>query len=275
MPTISVIIPIYNMAGFVERCMESLRGQTLQDFEVLFVDDHGTDESVHVIEKYIAAQGLEGQWKVFHTPCNKGPGAARNCGIQEATGEYVAFVDGDDWIEPAMLEVLYRNAVAHHADLSSGACVWDYADGTHRIVRNPQIGCGTVSRQQRRYLLRHYASNFTTMLFRREWLRGNGIVFPAAKSGEDSSFMGQCYLMAERIAQTDEPIYHYIIHPQSISHQRGVWRGGEKHRAFAALLHFAAERGLLPTYGATLAWVYLKKAVVMSIVDYCRSLRHF
>lgn len=252
--------------------MESLRAQTLQDFEVLFVDDHGTDKSVGIIEQYITTHKLAGQWRILQTPCNSGPGAARNRGIQETKGEYIAFVDADDQIEPNMFEVLYRHAVAYHADLSSGAAVWDYADGTHRIACNPKVGNGAVSRRQRRYLLRHYSSNFTTMLFRREWLLRNGIAFPTARSGEDSSFMGQCYLVAERIAQTDEPMYHYIMHPQSISHRRGVWRGGDKHKAFAALLRFAKERGLLPAYGTTLLWVYCKKALAMSIVDYCKSI---
>lgn len=269
---VSIIVPIYNVAQYVVRCMESLRSQTMQDFEVLFVDDHGQDESVSIIQEYISANGLGERWRVLETLKNSGPAMARNIGIQAAKGEYIAFVDSDDWIEADMLEMLYENAKSYQADISSGAAIWDNADGTHRIACNPHVGSGAVDRRQRKYLLRHYVSNFYTMLFRREWLLGNGILFPNAKSGEDSSFMGQCYLMAERVAQTDKPIYHYIIHPQSISHQRGVWRGGEKKNAFDALLLYAREHGVWHECKQVLRWVYFKKVIVTSIIDYIRSL---
>lgn len=272
MPKVSIIIPVYNVAQYVARCMESLRSQTMQDFEVLFVDDHGQDDSVSIIQKFISANGLNERWRVLETPKNNGPAVARNIGIPAARGEYIAFVDSDDWIEADMLEALYRNAKEYLADLSSCAAVLDFSDGTHRMMKNPYIGNGIVSKRQHRYLLQHYVSNFTTMLFRREWLLNNGILFPNAKSGEDSSFMGQCYLMAERIAQTDKPMYHYVIHPQSISHKRGVWRGGEKKKAFDALLRYAREHGVWHEYKLALRWVYFKKVIVTSIIDYIHSL---
>ncbi len=272
MMKVSIIVPIYNVAQYVERCMESLRNQTMQDFEVLCVDDHGQDASVSIIQEYISANGLGERWRVLETPTNSGPAVVRNIGIQAAIGEYIAFVDSDDWIEPDMLEVLYRNAVAYQADLSSGACVWDYPDGIRCIACNPHVGSGTIDRQQRKYLLKHYVSNFYTMLFRRAWLLDNGILFPNAKSGEDSSFMGQCYLMAERVVQIDKPIYHYVIHKQSISHRRGVWRGGEKKKAFDALLLYAQEHGIWHEYKLVLHWVYFKKVIVTSIIDYIHSL---
>ena len=225
MPRISVISPVYNVSPYLVRCMDALCGQTLREIEVLFVDDRGTDNSVEIIRNYITAYGLKENWRVITMPENGGPGAARNIGIQEAKGEYIAFVDADDWAEPMMFEVLYNAAKAANADLSAGATSWDYLDGHHTIAVNPYVGTGILNKSKRRFLLRHYVSNFTGMLFRRDWLIRNGISFPAARSGEDSSFMGQCYLVAERIAQCDEPFYHYLIHAYSISHKRRVWRG--------------------------------------------------
>jgi hypothetical protein len=110
------------------------------------------------------------------------------------------------------------------------------------------------------------------MLFRREWLLGHGISFPLSKSGEDSSFMGQVYLKVRRIAQVNEPKYHYIIHPQSISHRRGVYRGKQKRKAFRSLLKFARRQGVWDDYKWTLRWVYVKKAIISSIVDYIKSI---
>ena len=110
------------------------------------------------------------------------------------------------------------------------------------------------------------------MLYRREWLLENNLCFPAARSGEDSSFMGQCYLVANRIAQSDEPFYHYVIHADSISHKRRVWRGSEKRKAFRAMLAFAKSHGLLSDYRWTLYWIYFKKVIVTSLTDYIKSL---
>ncbi len=166
-------------------------------------------------------------------------------GMQEAKGEYIAFVDADEWGEPTMFEVLYNAAWKVNADLSAGAISWDYPDGQHTIAVNPHVGTGTLNESKRRFLLRYYVSNFTGMIFRREWLLENNLRFPAARSGEDSSFMGQCYLIANRIAQCDEPFYHYIIHADSISHKRRVWRGAEKRKAFRAMLDFAKAHNLV------------------------------
>ncbi|MDY4850490.1 MAG: glycosyltransferase [Paludibacteraceae bacterium] len=272
MPKISVISPVYNISRYLTSCMDSLRGQTLREIEVLFVDDRGTDNSVEIIHNYIKAHSLQDKWRVITMPENGGPGAARNMGIQEATGEYIAFVDADDWAEPAMFEVLYNAAKATNADLSAGATSWDYPDGHHSIAVNPYVGTGILNKSKRRFLLRHYISNFYSMLYRREWLIRNGISFPAARSGEDSSFMGQCYLVAERIAQCDEPFYHYVIHADSISHKRRVWRGREKRKAFRAMLAFAKAHHLLSDYRLTLYWIYFKKVIATSLIDYLKTL---
>jgi len=272
MAKVSVIVPVYNVERYIERCLTSLHGQSMQDMEVILVDDLGTDRSVDMARQFIDNHALTERWHIITAPCNHGPGAARNIGIRHATGEYVAFVDSDDWIEPAMLQTLYEAAVQYDADISSSAAVLDYPDDTHRLMTNPHIGSGTVSVQARKYMLRHFVSNFTTMLFRREWLVSNNLYFPEANSGEDSCFMAQCYLLAHNIAQTDTPFYHYIIHPQSISHRKKVYRGREKRKAFGALLQFARKRDMLNTYGCVLRWVYIKKAILSSIMDYIRSL---
>ena len=87
MQKISVISHVYNVSQYITRCMDSLREQTLREIEVLFVDDRGTDNSVEIIRNYITAYGLQENWRIITMPQNGGPGAARNKGIQEATGE--------------------------------------------------------------------------------------------------------------------------------------------------------------------------------------------
>ncbi len=265
---ISVIIPVYNVAPFLERCLDSIARQTLKELEVILVDDHGKDESMTIARKFIEARQVSSSWHIVETPQNAGPGVARNVGMEHATGEYIAFCDADDWVEPTMYERLYVQAQKHHADLSSAAAILDYPDGSTRVMRNPEIGCGKVTYAQRRLILRHFVSNFTTMLFRREWLNEYAIRFPDSKSGEDSCFMGECYLTVARIAQIDAPLYHYVIHGDSISHGKHVWRGKAKRQAFGALINFAKSHGLWHDYRRELVWIYIKKALLTPIIEW-------
>ena len=268
MSKISIIIPVYNVAPYVERCMDSIVHQTLQDLEVIFVDDHCKDDSIAIVQRYIQAHRLSKTWHIIATPTNSGPGIARNMGIEQASGQYIAFCDADDWVEPTMYEQLYDLAQNQNADISSSAAILDYPDGSHRLMLNPEVGSGEVSLEQRRYVLSHFVSNFTTMLFRREWLNQYSIRFPQARSGEDSSFMGQCYLVAQRIAQTNQPLYHYVIHEDSISHRTHVWRGKDKRKAFGALIDFAKLNGLWSTFRKELIFIYIKKALLTTIKEW-------
>lgn len=269
---ISIILPVYNVASYVNRCLDSLLSQTLQDIEVIFVDDRGSDNSIDVIHNYIVSHHLELHWHVIASPQNSGPALARNLGLSTVQGEYIAFVDADDWIEPNMMQTLYDTAIEYQADICSSAAILDYPNGSHKTMLNPYVGSGTITTKKRKYLLRHYVSNFTTMLFKRDWLNQYQLQFPNAKSGEDSSFMGQCYLVANNIAQLNDTFYHYVIHSASISHRKGVFRGMEKHKAFSALFHFAQNNQLMHQYRWSLYWIYIKKVIITSIADYIKTL---
>lgn len=268
---VSIILPVYNVSAYIMQCLQSIHNQTLTNVEVIFVDDKGTDDSISIIQEFINNNNLSKDWYIISLPTNQGPAAARNIGINAAKGEYISFIDADDWIEPKMMEELYHMAILHNADISSSAAILDYANDKHTIMANPSVGSGIITEHMRRYLLRRYVSNFTTMLFKREWIQNFQLRFPNAKSGEDSSFMGQCYLVANRIAQSNTPNYHYVIHSNSISHRKNIFRGCDKHKAFSQLFHFARANKLLPKYRFTLYWIYIKKVIMSSIIDYIKS----
>lgn len=113
-PKVSVIVPMYNVEAFVGQCIESIRCQTLDAIEIILVDDGSPDNSGRIADDF--AQ-LDKRIKVVHRE-NGGLGPARNTGIDAATGEYVGFVDSDDWIESDMYESLYRAASVHSADIA-------------------------------------------------------------------------------------------------------------------------------------------------------------
>jgi glycosyltransferase involved in cell wall biosynthesis len=101
---ISVIIPIYNVEPYLRECIDSIRNQTYQDLDIILINDGSQDKCGEICEDYAKK---DTRIRVFHTG-NKGLSAARNLGLREAVGEYIGFVDSDDWIEPDMYEILLR-----------------------------------------------------------------------------------------------------------------------------------------------------------------------
>lgn len=269
MPKVSIIIPVYNVSRYIERCLRAVEEQTLTNLEVVLVDNCGTDDSIAKAEAFVAASKRKDiTWRFAATATNNGPSGARNLGIQLATGEYVAFLDADDWVEPEMYEKLYSKAAS--AELSCCNIVQDFEDGREsRVLRNCPMPEGELTEEERKRLLTRFVSYFTTFVYRREWLIANAIIFPATRSAEDSSFLACCLLAAKRIAQTDEPMYHYTIHVGSLT-QRRVWKGRDKRRAFQMTLGFAKRQGLYRTYRWQLRFLYIKKALLVPIKEYFR-----
>ena len=268
MVKLSVIIPVYNASQYIVRCLESVEKQTLCDMEVILVDDHGTDDSI-TLAKAFAGQSKRKDivYQFVETPKNSGPALARNIGLKEAKGEYVAFLDADDWIEPEMYEILYAHAKVENADVSCCNAMQDFEDGKKsRILENPVITNNPISVAERKRYLKTYIAYFWTYLYRRAWLQEHQITFANSTSAEDSAFIGCCMLVAQRFAQTSQALYHYVVHSGSLT-QRKVWKGAEKRKSFRAMMDFAKREGLWNTYKWPLLWVYIKKAWLVPIIE--------
>lgn len=124
MPEISVIVPVYNVVNYLEKCVVSILGQSFEDFELLLVDDGSNDGSGELADKLAAS---DGRVAVFHKS-NGGLSDARNYGVARANGSYVTFIDSDDWIEKSYLEFLHKVLVDNDADISTcyyNKCVGD------------------------------------------------------------------------------------------------------------------------------------------------------
>ena len=109
---VSIVIPVYNAASFIRRCVESALAQTLQDIEVICVDDCSSDNSKEIVESIV-----DPRLKVIIFPQNQGVSAARNAGLEAAKGEYVYFLDSDDWLDPDYLEAMWQMAERHGDDV--------------------------------------------------------------------------------------------------------------------------------------------------------------
>lgn len=136
MPCVSVIIPVYNTAPYLQRCLESVCNQTLKNIEIICVNDGSTDNSKEILQQY---KDKDNRICVI-TQEHKGIAAARNVGLQCVTGQYIGFVDSDDWIEPDMFELAYTTAQREHVDIVAWAHYLELTGRTLAIVDESSAG---------------------------------------------------------------------------------------------------------------------------------------
>lgn len=255
-PEVSVIVPVYNSEKYIVRCLESLAGQTIGSLEIVLVDDHGTDGSISAACGFAAGHMAEGRSFVFtETPCNSGPGAARNVGINAASGDWVCFVDSDDTVSPDFCQKLYDAVTAAGADLA--CCDIDISGD---IRRNAEVS-------GKKHFLRHYVSYFTTWIYRRQMLLENEIRFPGTRSAEDSCFLACAILASGKMAQIHEPLYSYLINDESVSQRHSRRRAFQRIASFRALRRWAKANGLWRTYRFEIEFIILKKGWALALRD--------
>lgn len=215
-PKISVIIPVYNVEPYLRECLDSVVNQTLRDIEIICVNDGSTDNSGAILAEYAA---LDGRITVI-TQENRGLSAARNVGMDAATGKYIYFIDSDDYIDLDALEVLYDRA----EELKLDVLCYDFTnfcDGIEgepwQLVRREYGGVqrGTALLKQMRDE-NAYAISVWAMLFRHNYLKKIGMRFREGMIYEDITFTAFALLSAERASHIGRKLYHYRMRPNSI-----------------------------------------------------------
>ena len=211
-PKISIIVPVYKVEPYIHRCLDSIAAQTFADWECILIDDGSPDNSGAICDEYAAK---DNRFKVIHQP-NKGVSAARNAGLDTARGEWIGFVDSDDWIEPNMYESMYSCAVHEDVDI---------------------VICGFVGKgQEHRKLLTSFKAKKVLFSLRRSF--GGYIVLRLIKKEclgdirfdentsymEDTIFSYEIFGAAKRILWTNTPLYNYFSNPQGVTKQVGLSR---------------------------------------------------
>ena len=267
---VSVILPVYGVAQYIEKCTQSLLDQTLQEMEFIYVDDHGPDNSIELVQRMIADHPRKDQFVFLKPEHNMGAGMARNFAIPHAKGEYVAFVDSDDWIEPDMFEALYNEAIRHGGtDLCYCQAAKDYLDGQPtEILKNPSVDAGTLSPDKRRFFLTHYVSLFWTFIYRREFILDSEIRYPSSRSADDSFFVTSSLLMAASVAHVDKPFYHYLIRPGSVCTTKDSTKYQKRLETFRSLMAFLKQKGVYGDYKNEIDFIYFKKGYLTSVFNY-------
>lgn len=216
MSKISVIIPCYNVEPWVERCLDCILKQTLQDLEVICIDDKSTDATAQILRK-IAEKDKRVQ-VLFHEK-NSGAGVARNTGLKKATGEYIGFVDPDDYVDLDFYEKLYAAAKINKTDIVK-ACLWQTDQNIPSKHLNELI-------QQN---IAWFYGEYTTAIFKRSFLTKHNISFPTdVITGQDSVFLTNVVIYDPNIKIIDDTFYRYYRREGSLdslilSHQKAISR---------------------------------------------------
>jgi len=211
---LSIILPIYNVAPFLKECLDSILYQTYQDFEVIAVDDCGTDNSISIVESYSNKLNIN----IIHHNHNRGLSAARNSGLEIAKGEYILFVDSDDILAPDCLEKLMAMAEVSHAEMVIGNvdCFGEESSCVPRLKYDKEKIIEGRDNALMEYLQGKYYMMAWNKLIRKYFLVKHNIQFVEGLIHEDNPWALQVAAKAEKIAMIPDVTYHYRVREGSL-----------------------------------------------------------
>lgn len=205
-PIISVIIPVYNVKQFICKCVESLMSQTFEDVEYIFVNDASSDGSIEILKSIVEKYPLKNV-RILNHPQNRGLPASRKTGYEASTGEYIFNCDGDDWVEPTLLEKLYSAVASSKIDYSYCDFYLSY-EKTERYMRCPSYATPDEA-LRKGYLSGAAKYNVWNKLIKRDLYEGVSFPVDHRKGGEDMIMLG-VLSKARSVAYVPEALYHYV-----------------------------------------------------------------
>ena len=215
MPKVSIIVPVYNVEDYLERCLRSLERQTLEDVEILLVDDGSSDASGAICDRYAADHANA---RVIHKQ-NGGVSSARNAGLDAATGEFIGYVDSDDFVEPECFERAWETARRTGADIVcfGHASVWG-DEAVMKVVGGEE----RVFEGNRAAFCAQFDHQFKYFLWNKIYRRNlyDGLRYPVGRIYEDAYLLPELLSRAQRLVMIPDVLYYYRMRVLSITHVR-------------------------------------------------------
>ena len=211
MPEISIIVPIYNVEKYLHQSLDSIRNQTFSDWECILVDDGSKDSSPDICDEYAKE---DQRFKVIHQS-NGGVSKARNTGLENASGKYIAFVDPDDWVEKIYLETFHRLITKYDADIVQCGFSREFTEFSRKKPLTDKEK--QLSRDEAIYLLLFPSgipSLLWSKLYKKEVVKEK---FPIGKTYEDAYTMPSWFLHAKKVVVSPDLTYHYRMRGKSIT----------------------------------------------------------
>lgn len=261
---VSVIVPIYNVEDYLERCLGSIEKQTLRNFNVIMIDDGSDDKSGDIARTFAEKDGRFLYKKVGRN----GVAAARNKGLELADGEFIAFVDSDDYVDTTYLEELYNAAVDNDCKISSCNYSLAYADkpGVDRPVKVRKLKTGVYSKE---FYVKHAIRDWDvrSYLWNKLWHRSlffdNNITFPNMYF-EDIATVARLAFHTNKVAVIDKPLYYYSVRSNSIMTTTKVEKINDYILAYGITRNYIEYHGDTKTY----RYSFLKFAFIIYFANY-------
>lgn len=217
---LSIIVPVYNMAaeGKLAYCLNSLVSQTIKDYEIIAVDDASTDNSLEILKDF--ERRFPDRFHAICSEVNRHQGGAKNIGLKLAKGDWIGFIDSDDWITPDMYERLIGKAEETGADLvgCDYSLVSEHSMKVGQVVpNNKKEQCGLLNKEKRKSLILDGGS-LVVKIFRRSMILDNKLWFPEDIFYEDNALGNSYLILARQFEYIEEPLYYYYQHSASTVH---------------------------------------------------------
>lgn len=245
-PKVSVIIPVYNTEKYLRECLDSVLNQTLKEIEVICIDDGSTDNSLEILNKYAQKDSRV----IVLTQKNKGGGAARNQGVRKSKGDFLSFLDSDDFYNVDTIEKMYTKAIATQSDIvicgvrifNSLSQRFEECSRGLRVDLLPDKEIFNY-RDMPKYIFNAFQNWNCNKMFRSKFIKTNNIIFQEIFRTNDLLFTCSALVLADRISTIKEPLFNYrinIVSCQSTNHLYPI----EFYKAFKALREFLLDRNI-------------------------------
>lgn len=251
---VSIIVPAYNVEQYIEKCLQSLVNQTLEEIEIIVVNDGSTDKTKQKIQQFI--DKYPQKMKCYDKP-NGGLSDARNYGIQYAQGKYIGFIDSDDYVELNMFEEMYKKAEEEKSDMVECDFIWEYPN-----KQKIDIGRTYQNKKEAFIYARVVAWN---KLIKRETLEKADIKFPKGLRYEDTEFFYKLLPRLEKISFLKVPMVHYIQRSNSIANTQNE-KVKEIFEIWKNIFNFYKENNLFDEYKNEIEYTYTRFLLCSSLL---------
>ena len=272
---LSVIVPVFNMAadGKLQFCLNSLVNQTITDYEIIAVDDCSTDNSLEILRAY--EEKFPEKFRVIASPVNKKQGGAKNMGLSAAQGEWIGFIDSDDWVTSDFYERLLKRAQETGADMVG--CDYhltrEHSMKIGQVVHNnKQSQTGELDREKYRSLILDSGS-LVVKIYKRHIILDYPNRFPENIFYEDNAISNSWMLRAKHFEYIEEPLYYYYQHDNSTVHTITKKRCEDRMEAARMMVNEAKEFGYLKEFYPEIESSFTTLFYVNTLFSYMAGVR--
>lgn len=273
---LSVIVPVYNMAadGKLEYCLNSLMNQTISDYEIIAVNDASTDNSLDILRQYESK--YPEKFKVVTYAVNKRQGGAKNEGLKVACGEWIGFIDSDDWVTPDYYEKLLKKAEETGADMVG--CDYNLVEShtmeVGKIVQNNTLDQTGVLDQAKHEKLLMRSGSMVIKIYKHSVIKDNQLDFPEGIFYEDNCAGPVWSAYFTHFEKVEEPMYYYYQHQVSTVHNISEAKCRDRITAANLLYEECKKRGLLEKYYKQIEYRFAELYYVITLFSYMSGVKN-